>query len=219
MDNRNMSKRVRKPAQAMRIKQAELKQLDGGLLVTALNVSPAPNSPALYQVPTVCGMATGTGSNTREGLQIQARTLKLSLSVSIGSHSAGAAADMTATGTVFRIVVYKDTVSSGATPTWADLFDTTPNNASQEYDFPTLHYRKRFKILHDQFVTVPPSYVVLASPTYHAFGNKKNVNITIPLNHQIWYNDTSSSIGSITEGNIGFFVASDATANNYTPRS
>jgi len=192
--------------------EAELKQLEYGQDLTSLTSAPTSSSPALTVIPTLVGMATGTGSNTREGLQVQAKRLLVTVNCVIDPHSDAVNANMVANAHHFRVIIVCDRVSQGSAATWSQVFDTVPNNQAQEFDYPVLHNRRRFKILVDEYVSVPPPFVVHDGATFHSYGNKRLAKFVVPLNFPIWFNDNTASVGSVSEGNIFMFVASDASS-------
>jgi len=202
---------TKRPSEKMA--NAELKQLEYGQDLTALTSGPTTTSPAHTTISTLVGMATGTGSNTREGLQIQAKSIKVTVNCVIDPHSDTSNANMVANAHHFRVILVCDRVSQGAAASWSQVFDTVPNSSAQEFDYPVLHNRRRFKILADEFVSVPPPFVVHDGTNFHSYGNKKLLKVVVPLNQPIWYNDTSASVGSVSEGNILMFVACDASSS------
>jgi len=194
----------------------EIKQLDKGLNLTSFDTSPTSSNPALYHVTSLANMAGGDGQSERTGIKIQARKLQLRLKCAIDPNSDATNANIVADAHTFRLVVYVDRIGNGQPVTWQDVFDYVPNDDGQLYDYPNKFQERRFRILHDELYTVPPSFVVYDNDAkvFHAYGNNIITDNVFALNHDIWYANTTSDVSAVWEGNIGFFICSDFTADD-----
>jgi hypothetical protein len=197
--------------------KAEVKQYTTGLNLTALNTAPSSTNPALYHVVSFMNIASGDGPSQRSGLKIQPLDLKLRVKCALDPNSTNSNANLVANAHVFRIVVFLDKAPNGSTPNWDQVMSADPTNAGQEYDYPNIWYLgRRFVILMDKFVRVPPSFVVYDGSNYHAYGNNKFFEASFPLGGiETYYSDTTNNNSAIQAGNVGMFVTSDASSTAY----
>lgn len=191
----------------------ELKHYTAGLALTALDTAPSSSSPALYHISSLVNIAAGDGQSERSGVQIQAHSLRVRIKVAIDPNSDASNANVVANAHTFRIVIYQDRSSNGAGATWSTIFDSVPASSAQEYDFQNPWYNKRFKLLVDKFVVVPPAYVVHDGSNFHAYGNNQFAEFTIPLAFPIWYSDGTNNLTGIQQNNLGIFIASDSSSS------
>lgn len=193
----------------------ETKQFDVGLNLTSLDTPGSSTAPSFYHVLTLNNIAGGDGQSERTGVKVQCRKLCLRLKVAVDPNSDASNANIVADAHTVRVIVYKDSISSGGGVTWAQIFDYVPNNDGQLYDYQNVFLKRRFKLLVDELFTIPHSYVTYDGTDFHAYGNNVVKEWTIPLSHDIWYGDTTNNYASIMEGNIGMFICSDASSTTY----
>jgi len=190
----------------------ELKHYAFGANLTALNTAPSSSAPALYQIVTFNNISAGDGQSERSGVKIQASHLQLRVKCAVDPNSDPSNANVVADAHVFRITVYLDRSPNGVSPTWGTVFDSVPANSAQEFDFPNVWYKKRFKLLIDEFVTVAPSFVVHDGTNFHAYGNNRFREYMIPLKHTTWYSDGTNNLSAIQQNNIGMFISCDSSS-------
>lgn len=193
----------------------EVKQYTLGRNLTSQDTPPAGDAPALYHILTLNNIGSGDGKSERSGLRIENESLELRMKVAVDPNSDASNANVVADAHEFRIVVYLDKISSGGAPTWGTLFEPAPNGDGQLYSYPSLQLKKRFQILDDRFVRVGKSMVVHDGSNFHSYGNLNFSKFEIPLKHTTWFSDGTTNLAAIQEGNIGVFIASDASSTTY----
>ena len=197
------------------LRAPEVKQYDVGLNLTSLDTPGSSTGPSFYHVLTLNNISGGDGQSERSGVKVQCRKLCLRVKLAVDPNSDASNANIVADAHTCRIVVYKDSVSSGGGVTWQQVFDYVPNNDGQLYDYQNVFLKRRFKLLVDELVTIPHSFVAYDGDNFHAYGNNIVREFTIPLSHDIWFGDTTNNYSSIMEGNIGMFICSDASSSTY----
>lgn len=194
----------------------ELKWHDVGKNLTVLDTAPSSSNPALYYIGSLVNIAAGDAGNERNGNKIQAKKITLRMKVAVDPNSDSTNANIVADAHTFRVFMAVDTQINGATPTFDQIFQNSPNNDAQEYDFNKLSSTGRFKVLLDKFITVPPSYVVHDGSNFHAYGNNKFFKKTFPLDLAIRYSDNSNNISAIQKNNIFLIIMADASSTTFT---
>lgn len=200
------------PRQAM---APELKHYSTGLDLTALDTAPSSTSPALYHITSLNNLAQGDAEDARTGNKICLKKVNLRIKVSVDPNSDASNANIVADAHEYRVILYLDTSPNGAAPAWGDMFDTNPSNDGQLYDFNKIAGCDRFKILSDQFIRVPPSFVTYDGTNFHSYGNFKFFKCSIPLNCPIWFSDSTSNLTAIQKNNVGIWICSDASNTAY----
>lgn len=193
----------------------EIKHYSLGANLTALANAPSATEPANTQILTLNNIAHGDDQSERTGIKIQCRRLDFRIKVAVDPNSDASNANIVADAHLFRVTIYLDRVASGGTPVWSQLLDNVPNSAGQEYDYPTLYFKRRFTLLADKFIKVGKSMVVHDGASFHSYGNFAYAEFSIPLTHATWFSDGSSNQAAIQEGNIGVFISSDASTTSY----
>lgn len=196
------------PRQAM---APELKHYSAGLDLTALDTAPSSGSPSLYHITSLNNIAQGDAEDGRTGNKICLKKVNLRIKVAIDPNSDASNANIIANAHLFRVILYMDTSPNGAAPVWGDMFDVNPANGGQLYDYNKIANTDRFKILSDQFIRVPPSYVTYDGTNFHAYGNHKFFKCSIPVNCPIWFSDGTNNLTAIQKNNIGLWITSDCT--------
>lgn len=200
------------PRQAM---APELKHYSTGLNLTALDTAPSSTNPALYHITTLNNISQGDAEDNRNANKVCLKKVNIRVKVAVDPNSDATFTNIVSDAHLFRIILYLDTSPNGTAPTWADMFDTNPTNAGQEYDYNKICNTDRFKILSDQFVRVPPSYVIYDGSDYHSLGNFKFYKCSIPLNCPIWYSDSTNNLTAIQKNNVGMWICADASTTAY----
>lgn len=209
---RNQNK---KPSKKISSTSPELKHYVTGNNLIALDTGPSSTNPAFYKIGSFNNIAHGDGQTDRTGIKIQARRLQGRFKFAVDPNSSSTFTDIVSDAHLFRLCIIQDTNPNGVVPNWTDVFQTYITNASQEYDWKNPWFDRRFKMLIDKFIRVPPSYVIYDGSNYHSLGNFKFFEFDIPLNSDIWYSDGTSNTSAIQQNNFFAFVASDATTSAY----
>lgn len=194
----------------------ELKWHDTGKNLTTLDTAPSSTNPALYFVQSLVNIPTGDQGYERNGNKIQAKKITLRMKVNVDPNSDGVNSNIVADAHLFRVLMIVDTQPNGAGATYDQIFEVSPNNDGQEYNYNKLSSTGRFKVLMDKFVTVPPSYVVYDGSNYHAYGNNKFFKKTVPLDMAIRYSDNTSNLTAIQKNNIFLLITADAATSTFT---
>jgi len=193
----------------------ELKWHDVGRNLTTLDTAPSATNPALFFVSSLVGVTQGDEPTHRNGNKIQAKKISIRVKVAVDANSDAISTNLVASAHTFRVLMICDTQPNGQGAQYNQIFETSPNNDAQEWNYNKLSSTGRFKVLMDKFVTVPPSMVVYDSDAnvFHTYGNERFFKKTVPLDMAIRFSDGTSNLSSIQKNNVFLLVTSDATAS------
>lgn len=194
----------------------ELKWHDTGRNLTVLDTAPSAANPAYFYVGSLVNISAGDAGNQRNGNKIQAKKITIRGKVAIDPNSDGTNANIVADAHTFRVFLAIDTQGNGAPPTFNQIFEVSPNNDGQLFDYNKLSSTGRFKVLMDKFITVPKCHVVYDGSNYHSYGNNVFFKKTVPLDLAIRYSDNADNVTSIQKNNIFLIVMCDASATSFT---
>lgn len=194
----------------------ELMHYTTGLNLTPFDTAPTGSNPGYYHVTTLNNIAQGDAGDGRKGNKIQLKRITVRGKVEVDPNTDADYVNLVKDGHLFRVILYLDTRPNGAAPGWTDMFDANPANAGQLFDYNNPYVCDRFKILADRFIRVPPSFFMFDGDNYHAGGNFKEFQISVPLDCATWYSDGTNNLASIQQNNLGLWFASDTSAGAYT---
>lgn len=197
------------------LKEPEVKHYVTGLNLTALDTGPSSTNPAFYKITSLNNIAHGDGQTDRTGIKIQAKKLQLRIKCAVDPNSSSTFSDIVANAHQFRVTVVQDRFPNGTVPNWGECFQTYITNAGQLYDWKVAWHNKRFKFLVDEFIHVPPSFVVYDGSDYHALGNNTFYQVDVPLKSSTFYSDGTSNTSAIQENNYFMFISCDASTSAY----
>ena len=203
------------PGQRRSAGRPELLHYTTGKNLTALDTAPSGSNPALYHVLTLNNIAQGDTGDGRKGNKICAKKITVRMKVEVDPNSDGVYTNLVSSGHLFRVLIYLDTRPNGAGVTINQLLDPNPANDGQVYSYNNIYAKDRFKILSDKWLQVPPSFILYDGENYHSGGNFKFFKVSVPLNCEIWYSDSTNNLSAIQANNIGIFIMSDASSTAY----
>lgn len=195
----------------------EYRHVVTGANLTALNGAPSVANPAYAVVSSLNLIGEGDGQTDRSGLKVQPVRLDMRIKVAVDPNSNATYANLVSDAHLFRVTIVKDLTPQGSAVTWDQVFKSTPTGNGQEYDYQRFEYLRRFKVLYDKFVRVPPSIAFYDGTNYHSGGNFAFLKFSLALAGQdTWFSDSGSGLSSVSENNYFMFISADASSSAYT---
>lgn len=196
---------------------AELKIHQIGQDTTTLTTDATTTLPTHSHFPSLVLVAQGDSQSTRDGNRIILDQLTIRGQVVLDKNSSNVwtgAGDVINGNPTFRVIVYVDTQTNGASAPLTTIFDDGQANEFAFGVYNNINLGGRFKILMDKWIEVPQSSTCFNSDhkTYNASTSARCFKKTFKkMNLPIFYTDTTATIADISSNNVGMIVMSNYT--------